>query len=82
MKFEDDDAVIRIQLEIENRREDFLDRVFQEAGWGEHKASLPWCVGVHIGDAITKLLSEPKHLQECLAAIKDSIEGRIDQFRV
>jgi len=76
MKFDNPDAVIRISMELDDHCEQSSSQSVSELGWvGGRHASIGWCVGVHVADALQRLLGDDHRLEEAYSAVIDCIEG-------
>jgi hypothetical protein len=74
MKFDADAAkIVRISVSIENYAEQMEDRCDEAMAWKEdEKASIGWCVGIHIASVLNKILA-PHERADALSAINDSL---------
>ena len=82
MKYPDAHSVIRIRIEIEDRSEACSQIVTEELGWTPDLANRPWCLGVHIGSAVEKLLNNDEDVKDCFGAFQDMVEDRLFRHRL
>lgn len=74
MKYDNPDAIIRIKMELEEHTDQSCSRSDSELGWrhGE-RASIGWCVGIHVADALERLFGDDFRLHEAHEALLDII---------
>ena len=82
MDFDNPDAIIRIRMEIEDHVEQTRDEAVSELGWTEEgKASLGWCVGVHVADTLQRLLGDGHRLGEAYDAVVSCIKDHREHLQ-
>lgn len=77
--FEDADVTIRVRISIEDNADMSKVVAISELGWrfGE-MASLEWCVGVHVADALKRaILQGDRNLSDAAFAVIDCLQGDI-----